>query len=233
VAYDRYRGDRYAREQAPRGISGGVIVALGLVLLAIGGFIVLRATAGGDTLPPASAQEIPATVSTTVPFSVNAADAAPPLSPSTPVTIEIPAIGVNAPIMALGLNTDGTVQVPPLDDHNLAGWYDGSVTPGQDGSAVILGHVDNYAGPSVFYDIKNLVQGDVIDVVRADGAVAAFTVDGVQAVPKATFPTAAVYGNVPYPALRLVTCGGPFDSSTGHYVDNIVVYAHLTGQATS
>jgi sortase (surface protein transpeptidase) len=204
-----------------------VIVAVGVVLLAIGGFVVARAMAGGDALPPASAQEIPSTVSTA--FPVNPAGAAPPLSPSTPVTIEIPAIGVRAPIMLLGLNSDGTVEVPPLANHNLAGWYDGSVTPGQEGSSVVLGHVDNYAGPSVFYDIKDLVAGDEIEVVRANGSVATFTVDGVQAVPKTLFPTAAVYGNVPYPALRLVTCGGSFDPASGHYADNIVVYAHLTG----
>jgi hypothetical protein len=226
VPHDRYRG----REQ-PRGIGGGVLAGLGVALLAIGGFVAMRAMTGGDALPPASAQEIPATVGTAVPLSVNPADAARPLPPSTPVMIEIPALAVRAPITPLGLNGDGTVQVPPIGDHNLAGWYDGSVTPGQDGSAVVVGHVDNYAGPSVFYAIKNLVHGQAIDIVRADGAVAAFTVDGVQAVPKALFPAGAVYGDVPYPALRLVTCGGPFDPSSGHYVDNIVVYAHLTGVA--
>lgn len=229
MAYDRYR----VREPAPRGVGGGVIVAVGVVLLAIGGFVAVHAMTGGDAVPPASAQEIPATVSTGVPSAGTPADAASPLSPSAPVTIEIPAIGVRAPIMALGLNSDGTVQVPPIGNHNLAGWYDGSVTPGQGGSSVILGHVDNYAGPSVFYDIKDLVQGDAIDVVRANGTVAAFTVDGVQAVPKTLFPTAAVYGNVPYAALRLITCGGPFEASSGHYADNVVVYAHLTGLAVS
>jgi sortase (surface protein transpeptidase) len=208
-------------------MGGGAIIALGVVLLAIGAFVVAHAMTGGDALPPASAQEIPSTVSTALP--VNPAGAASPLSPSTPVTIEIPAIGVRAPIMALGLNRDGTVQVPPLGSHNLTGWYDGSVTPGQDGSSVILGHVDNFAGASVFYDIKDLVAGNEIEVVRANGTVATFAVDGVQAVPKALFPTAAVYGNVPYPALRLVTCGGPFAPASGHYTDNIVVYAHLTG----
>jgi hypothetical protein len=224
-----YRG----RGQAPQGIGGGALIALGLVLLAVGGFVVLRAMTGGGGLPPASAQQIPATVSTAVPFAVNPADVAPPLPPSPPVEIEIPALGVKAPIMALGLNTDGTVQVPPLSNHNLAGWYDGSVMPGQMGSSVILGHVDSYAGPSVFFSIKNLVLGDEIDIVRADGIVAVFAVDGVQEVPKALFPTNEVYGSSPYPALRLVTCGGPFDAASGHYLDNIVVYAHLAGSAAA
>jgi len=149
------------------------------------------------------------------------------MAASPPVRIEIPAIGVDAPVMRLGLNTDGTVQVPPLADHNLTGWYDGSVTPGQDGSSVILGHVDNYTGVSVFYSLKNLRSGNRVTVIRADGSMATFVVDGTQKVAKAAFPTTAVYGNVPYPALRLVTCGGPFDSATGQYLDNIVVYAHL------
>jgi sortase (surface protein transpeptidase) len=158
---------------------------------------------------------------------------AAPLPPSTPVGIEIPLLGVKAPVMRLGRNSDGTVQVPPLGNHNLAGWYDGSVTPGADGSSIILGHVDNYTGPSVFFSIKNLRAGDKVDVVRANGSVAAFAVDGVQKVAKAQFPTSDVYGNVPYPSLRLVTCGGPFDAASGEYVDNIVVYAHLIGVQTT
>jgi sortase (surface protein transpeptidase) len=230
VAYGR-RYDR--REQAPQGIGGGAIFAVGLVLLAIGGFVVLRALTAGAALPPASAQEIPATVGTAVPFPVDPSAVAAPLAPSTPVVIEIPAIGVKAPIMALGRNSDGTVQVPPLGNHNLAGWYDGSVMPGQDGSSVILGHVDNYTGPSVFFGIKNLRPGDEIDVVRADGTVAAFAVDGVQKVAKTLFPASDVYASLPYPGLRLVTCGGPFDAEAGQYLDNIVVYAHLTGVVSS
>ena len=101
--------------------------------------------------------------------------------------------------------------------------------PGQKGSSVVLGHVDNYAGPSVFFSIKTLHRGDEIDIVRADGTMAAFAVDGVQKVAKALFPSNDVYGNVPYPSLRLITCGGPFDAARGQYLDNIVVYAHLTG----
>jgi LPXTG-site transpeptidase (sortase) family protein len=166
-----------------------------------------------------------------VPFAPDPASIAPPLPASTPMTIEIPAIGVNAPVTRLDLNADGSVQVPPLSNHNLAGWYDRSVTPGAKGTSVILGHVDDYAGASVFYNIKNLRKGEAIYVVRADGETAAFAVDGVQKAAKTNFPTSDVYGNVPYPALRLVTCGGPFDAKTGEYLDSIVVYAHLAGLA--
>ncbi|HEX4655973.1 MAG TPA: class F sortase [Streptosporangiaceae bacterium] len=229
MAYERNRG----WDEAPQGISGKTIFVAGLIMLAIGLFVVLRAMTGQASQPPASAQVIPATVGTAVPFPVDPSAVAAALPPSTPVEVEIPVLGVKAPVMRLGRNSDGTVQVPPLGNHNLAGWYDGSVTPGADGSSVILGHVDNYTGPSVFFSIKNLHAGDKVDVVRANGSVAAFAVDGVQKVAKAQFPTSDVYGNVGYPSLRLVTCGGPFDAGSGQYVDNIVVYAHLTGVRTA
>jgi sortase (surface protein transpeptidase) len=232
MAQDGYRGGyrspRYGnRAQADSGIGMWPIVAVGIGMLAIGAFVVAHALAGSTKLPPASAQQIPASVTTQMPFAPNPATVAAPLAPSTPVRIGIPAIGVSAPVMLLGRNGDGSVQVPPLDNHNLAGWYDSSATPGAAGTAVMLGHVDNYAGPSVFFSIKTLRQGDEIDITRADGGTATFTVDGVQKVSKALFPTNDVYGNVKYPALRLVTCGGPFDAASGSYLDNIVVYAHL------
>jgi hypothetical protein len=215
--------------QSPQGIDIRTILIVGLVLVAVGAFVVAHALSSGSQLPPAAAQDIPKTVGTTVPFAPKPGSVAAPLGTSSPMTIVIPAIGVNAPVTNLGLNSNGTVQVPPLDNHNLAGWYDRSVTPGATGTSVILGHVDDYSGPSVFFSIKNLQKNDAIDVVRADGKTAVFAVDGVQKATKINFPTSDVYGNVNYPALRLVTCGGPFDAQTGEYLDSIVVYAHLAG----
>lgn len=221
---------RYAdREQAPSGVGPGVILTAGVVMLIAGALVVIRALTAGAALPPASAQQIPKTVGTNVPFAPNPSSIAPPLASSTPMEIEIPAIGVKAPVMRLGRNSDGTLQVPPLDNHDLAGWYDRSVTPGQQGSSIILGHVDNYTGPSVFFSIKILHRGDKIDITRADGSTAVFSVDGVQKVTKALFPANSIYANVPYPGLRLITCGGPFDAASGQYLDSIVVYAHLAG----
>ena len=222
-----YREGDTDRSQSPQGISGRTILIVGLVLVAVGAFVVVHALGSGVKLPPAAAQDIPASVSTNVPFAPNPASVAAPLAASTPMTIEIPAIKVDAPVTTLGLNANGTVQVPPLNNHNLAGWYDRSVMPGAKGTSVILGHVDDYAGPSVFFNIKNLHKGDAIYVIRADGTTAGFSVDGVQKATKTHFPTAAVFDNVPYPALRLVTCGGPFDPKTGEYLDSIIVYAHL------
>ena len=205
-------------------------VALGLLLLAGGGFLLVWGPLGESgtavRLPPPGAQDIPRDVGTSVPAPI-VVPTAPPMSASVPVRIEIAKLAVDAPVMRLGLNKDGTVQVPPLGDHDLAGWYTGSVTPGQDGSSVILGHVDSYSGGSVFFSIKTLKPGDRLTVARADGSTAAFVVDGVQKVAKVAFPSSAVYGNTAYPSLRLITCGGPFDEATGEYQDNIVVYAHL------
>jgi len=220
---------RRGYDEPPQGIHIRTILIVGCVLMAVGAFVVAHALSTGSQLPPAAAQEIPATVSTKVPFAPNPKSVAAPLPASTPMTLVIPAIKVNAPVTHLDLNSNGTVQVPPLNDHNLAGWYDRSVMPGAKGTSVILGHVDDYAGPSVFYNIKNLRKGEAIDIVRGDGTTAVFSVDGVQKAAKTNFPTSDVYGNVPYPALRLVTCGGPFDAKTGEYLDSIVVYAHLAG----
>src|ERR1700722_10621971 len=232
MANDQYRDqdrDKYGSSARGWGLGAGSILAVGLVLLIVGVIVVLHGVTGGVQLPPPAAQQIPATVKTTSPPGPDPGSVAAALAPSTPTQIEIPAIGVRAPIMEVGQNGDGTVQVPPLDNHNLAAWYDGSVVPGQDGSSVILGHVDTYQGPSVFYSIKNLRRGDAIDVVRADGGTAVFTVIGVEEVQKSSFPTDSVYANVGYPALRLITCGGPFDPGRGSYLDNIVVYAYLSG----
>ncbi len=199
---------------------------LGVALLLAGGFVAYWAISGPSG-PPADAQSIPVTVGIAAP-EVNGSPVAPAMRPSTPVRIEIPAIAVSAPVTDLGLNDDGTVQVPSLDDHDLAGWYKGSVAPGADGAAVMLGHVDSWSGGSVFFKIKNLVRGDKVDVIRANGSTAVFTVDGLQKAAKVAFPTSQVYGDPGYPALRLITCGGPFDAASGSYLDNIIVYAHLT-----
>jgi len=223
---------RRGYDDPPQGIHIRTILIVGCVLMAVGAFVVAHALSTGSQLPPAAAQDIPATVSTKVPFAPNPKSVAAPLPASTPMTLVIPAIKVNAPVTHLDLNSNGTVQVPPLNDHNLAGWYDRSVMPGAKGTSVILGHVDDYAGPSVFYNIKNLHKNDAIYVTRADGQTAVFAVDGVQKATKINFPTNDVYGNVPYSALRLVTCGGPFNAKTGEYLDSIVVYAHLAGLAS-
>jgi len=174
----------------------------------------------------AGATVTPASVKTTPP-KLNHDSRAQAMARSVPVSIRIPDIRVSAPAMKVGKNANDTVQVPPLDEHNLVGWYEYGPTPGQKGDAVILGHVDSLTGLSVFYYLKDLHAGDKVYVTLTDGKVATFEVDGLQKVSKDAFPTASVYGKANYPSLRLITCGGTFDAATGHYLYNIIVYAHL------
>jgi LPXTG-site transpeptidase (sortase) family protein len=209
----------------------GLAVLLFSAGLAVAGVAThaIRLVPGPDasaTVPSGVSATAPSGVSTAAPHQARPAGIRT-LAWSVPVRVIIPAISVNAPVTEVGLNQDRTVQTPPLNDHNLAGWYKYSVTPGQTGSSVVVGHVDSYTGPSVFFRLKELHKGDTVQVKRADGHLVIFTVDGVQVASKTAFPTEAVYRNTGYPSLRLVTCGGPFDYSTGHYLDNIVVYAHL------
>jgi LPXTG-site transpeptidase (sortase) family protein len=148
----------------------------------------------------------------------------PPVSRSLPTRITIPAIGVDAPVVTVGVQA-GTVGAPPLANRNLAGWFTGTVTPGQDGPALLDGHVNTTAGPSVFANLKNLKPGDRIFVYRHDGSRIPFRATWIQAVSKTAFPWDAVLRTTPGPTLRLVTCGGPFNYSSGHYTDNVIVYA--------
>ena len=146
-----------------------------------------------------------------------------PKAPARPVQVSIPSIGVRAPLVPLGLNPDRTLEVPK--DFDDAGWWTGGPRPGERGPAVIAGHVDSYTGPAIFYRLRGLRPGDAIVVLRRDGTRARFTAQRSEQYPKDRFPTARVYGQTPGPALRLITCGGEFDDSTGHYLDNTVVYA--------
>jgi hypothetical protein len=142
---------------------------------------------------------------------------------ATPVRVEIPAIGVRARIIRLGLNPDRTLEVPT--DFGDAGWWSGGPRPGEPGPAVIVGHVDSYTGPAVFYRLRELRLRDTVIVLRRDGTRARFSVIGSEQYPKSDVPTGRVYGRTVGPTLRLITCGGAFDRSSGHYLDNTVVYA--------
>src|SRR5450631_199652 len=136
-----------------------------------------------------------------------------PVVRSVPVSLRIPAIGVSVPLISLGLNLDGTVQVPT--DYQQAGWFQLGPTPGQVGSAVILGHVDSRTGPAVFFQIRSLTPGNEVDVSLADGMTAHFAVTSVQMYSKQQFPAQRVYGSSGFSTLQLVTCGGAFDTRTG------------------
>ena len=152
----------------------------------------------------------------------------PWLRRSVPVSVTIPAIGVKSKVLHLGVTTDGAIQVPSLNTQaSDAAWYKYSVTPGQIGASVIEGHVDSNTGPAVFYRLGALRPGDRIDVRLADRVTAVFRVIGVREYLKSDFPAATIYHAPDYAALRLITCGGAFDSATGHYLSSTVVFASL------
>jgi sortase (surface protein transpeptidase) len=200
-------------------------VAAGLAALT------LALVLGACREPPARPEASPPGT-TAAPPTTAARVAAPPPSTRTPTTsppvrVEIPAIGVSSRLVRLGLNADGTMEVP--GDWDLAGWFTGAAMPGQDGPAVISGHVDSKTGPAVFHRLGELRLGDAVRVRRADGAWLAFEVTASARYAKAEFPTEAVFGPVTGPVLRLITCGGAFDRASGHYLDNLVVTARPAG----
>jgi sortase (surface protein transpeptidase) len=149
---------------------------------------------------------------------------APPAG-ATPERVRIPAIGVDSGLEDLGLGAAGELDPPRAWES--AGWYRDGTVPGAVGPAVIAGHVDSGSGPAVFVDLAELAPGDEVEVTLSTGAVETFRVTGSERTPKTTFPTSDVYGATPTPSLRLITCDGTFDRSTGHYVDNLIVFADL------
>jgi hypothetical protein len=147
-------------------------------------------------------------------------------SPTTPVQLDVPAIGVHAgPLLDLGIDPAGALEVPP--DAVTAGWFTLAPTPGSPGPAVIAGHVDYEGVPGVFQRLGELEPGDEVTVTRADGSAAVFSTYLVERYAKVRFPTERVYGNTAGPELRLITCGGASDSGTDQYQDNVVAYARL------
>jgi hypothetical protein len=151
-------------------------------------------------------------------------------SRSSPVSVYIPAIKVHAKIIALGLNRNGSLTVPPLSHPGVTSWYDKGPAPGQPGAAAILGHVDAAGvGPAVFYDLGNLRPGAKIYIRLHDGETVVFETYSVALFTKTRFPTARVFGYTSWPTLRLITCGGVFDRHTGHYLGNVVAFASYIG----
>lgn len=146
---------------------------------------------------------------------------------SPPSWVDIPSIAARSSLIQLGLNADRSVQVPPVAQPQQAGWYKFGPPPGGAGPAVILGHIDGDHQQGIFWRLHEVKPGDKVMVGQQDGHTLTFTVTKVDSVAKDSFPTDAVYGNTPDPELRLITCGGAFDASNGHYLDNLIVYANL------
>ncbi|MFD7338067.1 class F sortase [Streptomyces violascens] len=152
--------------------------------------------------------------------------AAGPMEASEPTRVVIPSAGVDAsPVLRLGVDSAQELEVPPVDRAEQAGWYTGSVTPGEEGASVLVAHYDTANGPALMRNVKNIKVGDLIEVGRADGSTAVFKIRETQQVEKKDFPTHKVYGTTHRAELRLITCGGPIKD--GHRSANIIFYADL------
>lgn len=195
-------------------------ILVGAVLVSLLGFL------GGCALTGAGSAAPPASQAVAQPPAMLGAQALA-MPRSAPVSIDIPRIGASSSLVELGLNTDRTLQVPPLSQPMQAGWYKNGPTPGEPGPAVVLGHIDGDGQKGIFYRLGSLRSGDVVTIRRADGRTARFVVQRTEMVPKTNFPTEAVYGSTPDAELRVITCGGSLDRQAHSYRDNIIVFANL------
>ncbi|MZD20684.1 class F sortase [Streptomyces sp. SID5476] len=180
------------------------------------------------TEPPRPAQ---ATAPASAPASAPAGPKRPArprtLPPSPAKTVTIRYLGIEAPVTALRLDSGRRLPAPPDDKPELVGWYAEGPAPGGPGTAVVVGHRDTRTGPAVFAALDVIKPGRIVEVVRADGRTAVYTVDAVRTYEKSRFPNKKVYGHRGRPELRLITCGGTYDRRKG-YASNVVVFAHLT-----
>ncbi|GAB3568140.1 hypothetical protein GCM10027405_29540 [Arthrobacter alkaliphilus] len=216
--------------------AGALLLSGGITAVGLGLHAESPASWGNS---PASSASAPAalavpTASAPLPDPAGARPVSPAPAPdgvlpaSVPVNVQVPSIGVNAALLPLGKEANGEIQTPPGEPGAPGGWYKDSPTPGQTGSAVILGHVNTTSSDiGLFYRLHELTPGQSITVTRADHTAAVFTVDKVDLYHKAAFPTVEVYQNADRPEVRLITCGG-YNPATREYLDNTVVYAHLT-----
>ncbi|MEU8602343.1 class F sortase [Streptomyces parvulus] len=204
------------RRRAPWGV-------IALVLLT--GLALIRNGSGEfDVGPPQPASA--AASDTRTAGGNGAAKGLAPLAYSVPDRVAIPGIQVDAPVMPVGLDADGWVDAPPPEDPNLAGWFTGAVAPGEKGTAVVVGHVDNQQGPAVFYGLGALKKGNRVEVHRQDGKTAVFEIYGIEVFEKDNFPGDRVYASKGSPELRVITCGGGFSKQNG-YDGNVVAFARL------
>ncbi|MFI2200708.1 class F sortase [Streptomyces sp. NPDC020192] len=209
--------------------TGRLITALAWALLLLGLWLWGREITG---LPDRT--DTPATGDV---WAAGAADpallprAVAPIGDAVPQRIDIPRLGVQAPVVARGLDAQGAVDPPPFDQPGVVGWYGAGPKPGAQGPALLVGHVDTETRPAVFYKLSTLTPGATVRVVRSDGKVAEFTVDDIRVLPRTAFDAHQAYGpHRPGRAeLRLITCGGSFDRVSRSYTANVVVNAYLTG----
>jgi len=197
-------------------LAAGLTVAAVVCLLVWGASQPSDSDAGESPVPESST----ATTAVAAPVAQTPAVETPP---ARPVLLSIPSIGVRTHLTRLGLQKDGTVEVP--SDPALAGWFQRGPPPGAAGSSVILGHVDSTSGPAVFYRLRELQPGERIAVRLDDASTVYFRVHSVTTYANEDFPAQKVYGRQGRSVLNLVTCGGSYDAANGGYQSNVVVNA--------
>lgn len=203
-------------------------LGVALTALIVGGGTVAAVSASGDASTEASAPA-PVVRDTGAAGALQdpvAPEAAVTRTDATATRVEIPSIGVDSSLEQLPLDPVTNELTPPVDWQS-AGWYRDGTVPGDIGPAVIAGHVDSVTAPAVFARLGELSTGDIITVTLSDGTVSEFAVDTIETAPKNDFPTALVYGPTPTAQLRVITCDGAFNGATGHYLDNLIVFASL------
>lgn len=200
-----------------------IIVAFGFLGLFHFGVQALGSTVKPDLTLPQSSYHPPALE---ISSSDDLNETVAGFNPSRPVRVSIDSIDMQASVGVVGLNPNNTLETPPLNQQTT-GWYKHSPTPGEIGPSILVGHVDTYEGPSVFYRLREVSRGDVVDVEREDGSVVRFKVTDVRQFNQQAFPTERVYGDIDHAGIRLITCGGRFDTLTGRYTHNTVVYGEM------
>lgn len=210
-----------------------LLFAVPLALLGLA-LVLLWSWAIGPTTPPLASSPATSSRRATAPASTTggAVTGAPTTSTlvrapaGDPARVQIPAIKVDARLLPVGLEPNGQMQVPPFGS---AGWYRLGPRPGASGPAVIVAHVDTKFGPDVFYRLRDLRAGDTVEVTYSQGAVVRFAVQRSEEHGKSALPVARIWNQTTEPVLRMITCAGEFDRASGHYVDNLIVYASLAG----
>lgn len=214
------------------GVAAGLVAAAAVVAVILGGCASQAGTAGAagaagvdrkaagaaSTQPPRSPSPEP----TPTPTSAPVIPVVPLPVGSVPISVTIPALGLQEPLIELGIDPEGAMEVPY--DFGDVGWFTGAGKPGGVGPTVIAGHVDSRTGPAVFFRLSELAVGDQVQVTAVDGSVHDYSIYRVESYPKAEFPTIDVFGALPMDELRLITCTGDHDQTTGRYLDNLVLY---------
>lgn len=209
-------------------------IAAGALLCAVATLLFYVGSLLGGTKPspvPTPAADAATARVPEAPTAAPVTDADEPdrLPPSPPVRLEVPALDIDTRLGRVGRTPEGNIGAP--DDADTAAWYEKSVSPGELGTTVVVGHVDSTAGPAVFYRLATLEPGAEVRITRADGQVVVFAVDAIRAYPKDEFPARDVLKPRGRPELRLITCGGRFDRRSG-YTENVIVFAHMVGKAS-